>query len=391
MFELANTYVNENKQELAIETYNRLISEFPKSSFTSKAILKQGLVFYNSDQDEEALLKFKKVAADFPKSEEALEAVSTARLIYVENGRVEEYASWVRTLDFVSVSDADLDNDTYEAAEKQFQQNNVNEAIAGFGGYLTVFPKGIHFLKAHFYLAQLLFSNGSQEKAITNYEYVIAESRNEFTEPSLVRLGQIFLKQKNTEKAISVLSRIENEADLLQNTTFAQANLMKLYYDKKDYSQSVIYAEKVLGNPKTEAGVKSDAQIVVARAAMKTGNESKAKAGYEKLVNAQGELGAEALYYDAYFKNKDKKYEESNVVIQKLAKDYSDYNYFGAKGLLLMAANFHALKDNYQASYILETVIKNFTNFPDIVAKAQTDLEGIKEEASKTNSSIIKQ
>jgi TolA-binding protein len=391
LFELANTYVNENKQELAIETYHRLISEFPKSSFTSKAILKQGLVFYNSDKDDEALLKFKKVVADFPKSAEALEAVSTARLIYVENGRVEEYASWVRTLDFVSVSDADLDNDTYEAAEKQFQQNNTNEAIAGFGSYLTVFPRGIHVLKAHFYLAQLLFSNGLEEKAITNYEYVIAESRNEFTEVSLVRLGQIFLKQKNTEKAISVLSRIENEADLFQNTTFAQANLMKLYYDKKDYSQSVLYAEKVLGNPKTEAGVKSDAQIIVARAAMKTGNESKAKAGYEKLVNAQGELGAEALYYDAYFKNKDKKYEESNMVIQKLAKNYSDYNYFGAKGLLLMAANFHALKDNYQATYILETVIKNFTNFPDIVAKAQTDLEGIKVEASKTNSSIIKE
>jgi tetratricopeptide (TPR) repeat protein len=256
---------------------------------------------------------------------------------------------------------------------------------------LNVFPKGIHVLKAHFYLAQLLFSNGLEENAITNYEYVIAESRNEFTELSLVRLSQIFLKQKDTEKAISVLSRIEIEADLLQNKTFAQANLMKLYYDKKDYPQSVIYAEKVLANPKTESDVKSDAQIVVARAAMQTGNESKAKAGYEKLVNAQGELGAEAIYYEAYFKNKDKKYEESNVVIQKLAKNYSDYKYFGAKGLLLMAANFHALKDNYQATYILETVIKNFTNFPDIVAKAQTDLEGINEEVSKTNSSIIKE
>ena len=203
-----------------------------------------------------------------------------------------------------------------------------------------------------------------------------------------MRLAEIFLKAKEVEKAIVVLSRIETEADLLQNKTFAQANLMKLYYDKKDYPNAVVYAEKVLENPKTEADVKSDAQIVVARSAMETGDEAKAKSGYEKLMTAQGELGAEALYYDAYFKNKAGKFEDSNVAIQQLAKNYSDYKYFGAKGLLLMATNFYALKDSYQATYILETIIKNFTDFPEVVAQAQKDLETIKAEESKTNSSI---
>jgi TolA-binding protein len=306
----------------------------------------------------------------------------------VENGKVDEYASWVRTLDFVAVTDADLDNDTYESAEKQYQQSNTSQAISGFGAYLTAFPKGIHALQANFYLAQSLYSNGSEEKSVSNYEYVVAEPRNEFTEPSLVRLGQIFLKAKEVEKAIEVLLRIETEADLLQNKTFAQANLMKLYYDKKDYTNAVVYADKVLENPKTEADVKSDAQIVVARSAMETGDDAKAKAGFEKLATAQGELGAEALFYDAYFKNKEGKFEESNLAIQQLAKNYADYKYFGAKGLLLMAANFQALNDSYQATFILETVIKNFADFSDIVAKAQADLDAIKAEESKTNSSI---
>ena len=391
LFELGNTYVAENKDEQAIKTYDQLIKEFEKGSFTSKAILRQGLVYYNADKDAPALVKFKQVVAEYPKSSEALEAVATARLIYVENGKVDEYASWVRTLDFVAVTDADLDNDTYESAEKQYQQSNTNQAITGFGAYLMAFPKGIHALQAHFYLAQSLYSSGSEEKSAANYEYVIGEPRNEFTEPSLMRLGQIFLKAKEVEKAIVVLSRIETEADLLQNKTFAQANLMKLYYDKKDYANAVVYAEKVLDNPKTEADVRSDAQIVVARSAMETGDESKAKAGFEKLATAQGELGAEALYFDAYFKNKEGKFEDSNAVIQQLAKNYSDYKYFGAKGLLLMAANFYALKDSYQATFILESVIKNFTDFPEIVAKAQTDLDAIKAEESKTNSSILKE
>jgi tetratricopeptide (TPR) repeat protein len=166
---------------------------------------------------------------------------------------------------------------------------------------------------------------------------------------------------------------------------------MKLYYDKKDFANAVVYAEKVLENPKAAADVKSDAQIVVARSAMETGDEGKAKVAYEKLLAAQGELGAEALYFDAYFKNKEGKFEESNSVVQQLAKNYAEYKYFGAKGLVVMASNFYSLKDSYQATFVLETVIKNFPDYSDVVAKAQADLDIIKGEESKTNSSIIKE
>jgi TolA-binding protein len=389
LFELGNTYTAENKPDLAIKTYDRLNTEFKKGSYTSKTILRQGLIYYNSDRDDLALTKFKKVAADFPKTPEALEAVSTARLIYVDNGNVDEYATWVRTLDFVAVTDADLDNDTYEAAEKQYLQNNIKQAIAGFNGYVSKFPNGIHSLKANFYLAQSYFSDAQESKSVPNYEYVIAEPRSEFTEQSLARLAQIFLKNDDNSKAITVLSRLENEADFPQNKTFAQSNLMKCYYDNKDYPNSVVYAEKVLANPKTDDNVKSDAQIIIARAAIQTDDETKARAAYAKLQTiAQGELAAEALYYDAYFKNKDGKFEASNTVVQKLAKNYSSYKYFGAKGLILMAKNFYGLKDSFQATYILDNVIKNFTDFPDVVSEAQTEFDRIKNEESKTNSSV---
>jgi hypothetical protein len=40
-------------------------------------------------------------------------------------------------------------------------------------------------------------------------------------------------------------------------------------------------------------------------------------------------------------KNKDGKFETSNTAVQKMAKNYSGYRYFGAKGLILMAKNFY--------------------------------------------------
>src|SRR5690606_13021743 len=135
--------------------------------------------------------------------------------------------------------------------------------------------------------------------------------------------------------------------------------------------------------------VKSDAQIMIARSAFKTGDENKAKTAYKNLESiAQGELAAEALYYDAYFKNKEQKYEESNKAVQKLKKDYYGYKYFGVKELVLMAKNFYALKDSFQATHILESVIKNFTEYPDVIEEAQTQLDLIKSEEAKRNSSI---
>jgi TolA-binding protein len=391
LYELGNTYVAQKKNDQAIKTYDQLIAEYKNGPFTSKSILKQGLIYYNTDRDDQALVKFKKVAAEFPKTPEALEAVSTARLIYVDSGKVDEYASWVRTLDFVAVTDAELDNDTYEGAFKQYSQNNSKVAITGFTGYISKFPTGIHALEANYYLAQLYYTEGSETKAAANYQYVIDQPRNEFTEQSLNKLAQIFLKAKDCDKAVPVLVRLSEESDSAQNQNFAQANLMKCYYDKKDYNNSVIYADKVLQNQKADANVKADAQIIVARAAMQTGNEEKAKTAYAKLLaTSKGELAAEALYYDAYFKTKEGKYDASNIAVQKLAKNYSAYKYYGAKSLVLMAKNFYGLKDSYQATYILDNVINNFTDYPDVVEEARKELSAIKMEESKTNSSINK-
>ena len=389
LYELGNTYVNQNQNEKGITTYDRLINGYKSSSYVAKAILKQGLIYYNSNKEDLALTKFKKVVAEYPNSPESIEAVSTARLIYVDKGQVDEYAAWVKTLSFVEVSDADLDNDTYESAEKQYLQNNTKQAISGFSSYVSKFPNGLHALKANFYLAQLYFADNLEANSVKHYEFVVSKPRNEFTEQALARLCQVYLKAKNYDSAIPVLKRLETEADFPQNITYAQSNLMKSYYEKQDFTNAVVYADKVLKNDKIDDRIKSDAQIIVARSAIKTNDEAKAKEAYAKLQKiAKGELAAEALYYDAYFKNKEGKFEPSNVVVQKIAKDYSGYKYFGAKSLIVMAKNFYGLKDSFQATYILESVIENFKEYTDVIEEAQKELDFIKGEEAKRNSSI---
>jgi len=107
MYALGNTYMKSGQDDKAISMYSQLKSEYRNSPFVVKAELRQGLIFYNKSQNEKALSKFKNVASKYPGTPEANQAVASARLIYIDLGRVDEYASWVRTLDYVEVTDAD--------------------------------------------------------------------------------------------------------------------------------------------------------------------------------------------------------------------------------------------------------------------------------------------
>ncbi|PNQ73718.1 hypothetical protein C1T31_05125 [Hanstruepera neustonica] len=389
MYELGNSYVKKGESEKAIKMYDRLNSEYRMSVLTPKAQLRQGLIYYNARDNERALSKFKTVATNYPGTPEANQAVATARLIYIDLGRVNDYASWVKTLDYVDVTDADLDNTTFESAEKKYIENKTDDAIRQFNGYLNEFPRGIHALQAHFYLAQLYFKKDLKSNAAPHYKAVIDATQNEFTEEALSRLSQIYLENKNWNEAIPILKRLEVEASFPQNVIFAQSNLMKANYQLEKYDQAISYAEKVLSNGSIDNKIKSDAHVIMARSFIKQGNEERAKMAYTEVEKtATGETAAEALYYNAYFKHQSGNYEASNTTVQQLAKDFSGYKYYSAKGLIIMAKNYYALEDAFQATYILESVIENFPDFDDVVEEAQTELNTIKSEQAKTNASV---
>ena len=60
--------------------------------------LKQGIIYYNADKDEAALTKFKNWLLIFPTHQNLLGSSFNSKSIYVNNGKVDEYASWVKTL-----------------------------------------------------------------------------------------------------------------------------------------------------------------------------------------------------------------------------------------------------------------------------------------------------
>jgi len=391
LYNLAITYTKTKQQDKAHKAYNQLIEEHSKSVFIPKALVRQGLLYYNDNKNEEALKRFKTITSKFPNAPEAFEAVANARNIYIEKGDLNEYISWTSNLKFINITNTDIDNTSFKIAEKKYlKANNNKEATNSILKYLIDFPKGIHKIKANYYLADLYYKQGEIDKSIQFYEIILQQEQNEYSEESLSKISEIYLGKNDYNNAIHYLDRLEQEAYEIENILFAQSNLMNGYFKTEAFELAIEYAKKILLKDKISPKLENDAKIIIAKAAIEIKDDDTAKKYYNELEkSATGILKAEALYYNAYFKNKNSNYEESNKIIQQLIADYSSYKNWAIKSYIIMGKNYNGLKDPYQATFIFENIIKNFKEFEEIIKEAENELAKIKKEEAKRNNSVM--
>jgi tetratricopeptide (TPR) repeat protein len=390
LYQLGNTYSKLKDNKNAHFAYNRLETKHPKSVFLSRALLRQGLLYFNDNLPVQSLEKYKDVAARFPSSPEALEAVENARKVYIQEGNLEDYVIWIATLKFINSTNAAIENTTFAIAEKKYLEAKfTTETIESLQKYKKEFPEGLYIIKATYYLADVLFKAAQFQKAVPYYKDIIKKAQSEYTEEALNKLAQIYLNKDDFKSALPILERLEKEAYIFENILFAQSNLMKGYYETDSYELAVAYAKKIMQKNKIDNTLKNDAKKIIARSSIKTKDFTTAKEYYTEIEKtANNELKAEALYYNAYFKNQQKEYEASNKVVQELIAKYTAYKYWAVKSYVIMGENYYALEDVYQATFVLENIIKNFKEFKDIVKDAQLALKDLKESEAKTNNSV---
>ncbi|PQJ22959.1 tetratricopeptide repeat protein [Tenacibaculum sp. SG-28] len=389
LFQIGNTYTTQKQVKEALKTYDKILLKHPNSNYIPSVLLRQGLLYYTANDNQKAIEKYKSVVKEYPNSSEAKQAVTNLKNVYIDLGKVEEYAVWAKNIKFINVTNAELDNATYQAAENKFLENDTNAAIKGFENYLSRFPAGIHSLKANFFLAQSLKKVENLSSAVPYYQYVTLQQKSEYTEEALVNLSKIYLDKEKWKEAIAVLQQLEQDANYPQNRIFAQSNLMKGYYLNENYEKAIVYGDKILSTGKIENVIAEDAKLILARSYFKTNDYENAAAYFEDTSNkATGAVKAECLYYNSLFLHEQKEYESSNKAIENLIANYSSYTYWGVKSYIIMAKNYYALKDAYQATYILDNVIKNFSQYKDLVEAAKNELNTIKNKEAKTNESV---
>lgn len=374
-YNLGVTYASEGQNDLAISTFDKLVIQHPQSPLVAVSKLRKGLLLYTNGSNNQALELFVGLTKDFPRTEEAVQAVAAAKRIYMEMGDLETYANWVKGLDYISESEESLDKSSFDAAKQLLLASKTERAIKAYEYYVETYPKGRYQLESRFDLAKLYLKTDFKNKALPLFT-MVAKQASMFREEALLEKISLLIELNGISSAVEDLKEMESIANRIQNEHFAISNLMRAYYEQKEIALAKTYAKKLLAVEGLEKRLESDALLILARSSFELGALQESKSAYAIVSeNANGETAAEALYFNAYFYHQESNFDKSNETIQKLAKEYPAYKLWAAKGLVLMAKNFIGLEDAFQANYILNSIVANFTQFPEIVDEASNLLK----------------
>ena len=389
LFELALTYSKENNIEKALESYDQIIKYYDSSPYRSKALLNKALILYNDELLLQSFEILKRLVIAYPNESLSRQALIKSKEIAIDLVKVDEFEKWLMENKVNYVSQDELEQALFTSGEKLFNQDKDKASIKIFNSYLEKYPNGPNSLNVNFLMGEIYFKDSEWDKCLKFYKNLIGFSVNEFTEKSLVRISKALINLDKRYEAISYLNELELIAQFDENKNFAIFNLMKIYFYQNKFELAKQYSKKAIDIDFLEERIKWDALYILAKSYKNLNDLTNAIIIFKKLEKSPNrEFALEAFFFDAYQKHYNKQFEESNLVIQNISENYSGFPIWSAKSLLLMSKNFYSLNDSFQATFILETIISNFNQFPDIVSQAKKELEKIKNIEINYNSSI---
>ncbi|HWR32848.1 MAG TPA: tetratricopeptide repeat protein, partial [Chitinophagaceae bacterium] len=299
--EIANTYMGEEKFRESIPYLDNVIKNSSNSILAPQAILKMGTAYYNIDNNSEALKQFRILLDKYPNSPEAEDALDNIRTIYIEDGRPDEYADFMRQMGRpLSVNTED--SLTYQAAEKLYDDQKINDALAAFNNYLQRFPDGAHMLEANFNRAEIYNTKKDWNNALSAYETVTSNAPNQYAERSALTAARIcFFELKNYAKAETFYAQLKQIAVGQENKLEAMRGLLRCQYQQQKWTEAVENAKELTAAKGSSADDKSLANMAIAKSYEVSSQYDLAITNFKSVVQLnKAALAAEARYEIAY-------------------------------------------------------------------------------------------
>ena len=379
LFEIGNVYFIRSEYRLAYNQFRYLTQDYPNSSYYRLAFLKMALVRYNQNKPQAAIDQLKKIVRDFPYSEEAKEAIDQMKTIYIDMGRADSLFAFLKSVKSADLTASFQDSASYNSAFSYMKDQNCDQAIEAFREYLADFPQGYFAMNAHFYLAECARQKGLRQTAIKHYRTVVEKGATQFNNPSLSTLARLYQRQNNCQKAVRYLRKLQTNANERRHKLQALTGLMECQFSLTAYEESAKHARQLLALDFLNQSKQIKARYYLGKSYFQLGQYQKALPELTQVYQTNGgEMGAEALYLKAKIQYELEQFKNAQQTIYQLREDFTNYNYWVAKGFVLLGEVFVKLDNNFQAKATLQSVIDNYDG-EELVAEAKEKLNRIKE------------
>jgi TolA-binding protein len=377
LYETALAYMLLSQEDQAMVYFDRLARDYPSSAKAIQASLRKGFIYFNRNEYSQAIASFKTVAEKYPGTQEAQEALAALKNIYLETGEVDKFYAYARGLSFAEVNASEEDSLNYEVAENYYMQGKCDHAVSSFQKYLDSFPNGSFTSNALFYQAECYLKSGQPALALDGFIKVAGKPRSRFTEAALATASSMEFAAGNYPAALPFFEQLETVAEDPDNAMASLVGQMRCHNRLQNLPAAAMAAQKLLASGKASAELTNEIHFILGKSFLVQDDLTQAEYEFTNCSKFSGtETGAEASYNLADIAFRTGRLVDAEERVYALAENFAAYDYWVAKGFILLSDIFVKNGNAFQARQTLESVIENY-NGPELGEVAREKLAAI--------------
>lgn len=361
LYQQAQFEIEQGNYSQAIDRLTQLVREGASSPLLPYAFLRRGSSYFNLKDYNKTVADYLALIQQFPSHPASQEAILPLQEALNLAGRSGEFSRHLADFKKANPGNKELETIEFETAKNLYFDQQYKKAVTALNTYLTEYVGNAKEEEARYYLAESHYRLKEYDKALQIYRMLANNPSSSFQTKVIARMAEINFQQGRYADAIKNFSSLEQLVTNKKEQSLAWTGLMDAYFALGKYDSSEVFARRIIQSGSVSAGAKNKALLTMGKSAMAKGDFESAKDEFIETINtARDENGAEATYLlgEIFYLQKD--YKQSYETLIGLNKNFAAYELWVGKSFLLLADNFIAQDDLFQASHTLQSLIDNF-------------------------------
>ena len=367
-----------SKYEVAIEGYTRIINKKDDlNGLKPVALQKRAVSYFNLKEYDKAVKDYEQIVTDYPKSSVAYSSLLSIQEILALQEKSESFAPILAKFKEGNPEGRDLKEVEFISAQSLYSAQKYAAAIPAFNTFIQQYPDHPSIDEAKSYLADSYYRTKDFNASKATYLEIL-NSKNQYYKKALQRVGEISYLQNDLPNTIKYYSELQQLASSNKEKTASWIGLMSAYYDSNQLDSCNVYADKVIGHGSAAPDAENKAQLYKGKVAYQKNDYDAAQDYFLSCLNGAKDVSAaEAHYLLAKIQYDKKQYKQSIETLYDFNNTYSTYEVWLGKSFLLIAENFIAKDELFQARETLNSIIEKSPN-ADIKKQARERLDQLK-------------
>jgi len=388
LFRRAQLDFEQGNYNEAVSTYSKLILDNPSSRFAPYAYTKRAASYYNLKMYDKTAQDYITVIENYPNHPAGSDIILQLQEALNLTGRSGEFDKYFDQVKNANPDAKGIESVEFESAKNLYFNQDYQRAIQRLASYINSYPESTRINEAKYYQAESYYRLKDINKALSLYEEISADKAFLFANKVEGRLAELEFKLAHYDKAIPHYHQLARLANNKKEQFTAWSGLMESHYLLAQYDSTAAYAETILERGNVNAGAQNKASLFLGKAAMAKGDYDLAQDEFINTLNtARDEYGAEAKYLLGEIQYLSKQHKQCYETLVSLNSDFAAYPEWVGKSFLLLADNYLAMGDSFQAKGTLNSLIDNFPQ-ENVKAIAREKLKKITDEEVKKQSQL---